>query len=195
MTNSLNVEPWRMLRNLVLIYVAVGYILFYFAVLFSVAGWCRALVEYFSASISALNNASRVSIRNGDDPFPSQIVILYCAFGSIALSIGCIRAWVFNKDALQASLSSYRAIKSTERPSRLRIFIAGFVALFGAVLGWYVLFFLNTKSNTVSWRDAAFFSSSLPSVTFLMACSVMFATCVSAAIVAFYIALSKHSQN
>lgn len=185
-------NPDRPIWLVCIVFAVLGYALYFAALLLPTPEWGRELIEYFATSVKALDTAERVATLKGNDPFSAQVVILYCAWGSVVLTGWGLYAWAFNKQVRQASWLRYQALPSNKRPSQLRIFIAVFTLIIAVVPCWYIFFLSGGLSNT--WRDAAMFSSSMHSATFLIASSATLALFIPCAIVMTHVAFFKKPQ-
>src|SRR5438128_6256237 len=83
-------------------------LLFYFAAyLLPTPKWGRDLMTWAMPILNRLDSAVRVGAIKGTDPFPAQVVILYCSSGSILL-MGWALFWVcYSREARKASLLQF----------------------------------------------------------------------------------------
>lgn len=193
MNTFLKNNPWRPIWIACILFIALGYGLYFIASMAPTPEWGRELIEYLAGSVKALDTAAQVAALKGNDPFPAQIVILYCAIGSILFAGWCLYAGAVDNRMLEELVLNYKAMPSKSRPSKFRLFVASSTAAGVTFLGWVILFLLNSK--TISWRDAAFYSASVHSTTFLIACCVIFAISIPVAYTCLHLAFSKNSKT
>jgi len=144
------------------VYLAIGYTLFFIAYLLPESpAWVVGLIEQLKPTVKALKTAVRVN----EHPFPAQVVIAYCAFGSIVLTayvtycfffVETVRLWLTQKYFERINIWS-----------RSKLFFAGLFGFVCAFLFFPMSLFINDPIN-IGWRTIWFFSPSFGSVTFLL---------------------------
>ena len=146
-------------------------------------------------TVQALDSAARVGAIKGTDPFPAQVVILYCAWGAILLTLWYVYAGTCNARLQRKILcdhrSKYQKIPHKKRPSRILFFLAGVVLLIAAVFILYVTLWF-TVTNLV-WQNFQFHSSSISSVSFLLFVAVIAPLYVIFSPAMFYLSLFSNT--
>ena len=162
-------NPWRPIYSGLILFLVIGYSLFFLAYFFPTPQWGKALMVYFAPIVKGLNYATRVSALKGEDPFPAQVVILYCAWGSIVLTIWNLY-WGIFKSALREELIEKAGKLMTDeryKYSRARVVLTGlFMPIFVALLLGY-LFWSFSPESSIIWREISIYSSRIGPVTFL----------------------------
>lgn len=154
------------------IYLALGYALYFAALSVEppvlVLGW----IEDMKPFVKGLRTASRVAVLRNETAFPAQIVILYCAFGTILLA-----AWaVWYSTAVQFRARAITAFAAGGY-SRFRYALSG--VMFLAIPALFMLLLFSVDAKVISWRDHVIYSSSLQSASFLLISTAMVGLLVS----------------
>ena len=184
-------NPWRSVYLALALFLITGYVFYFAAYLLPTPQWGRDLMTWAMPTVAALDSAARVAAIKGTDPFPAQVVILYCAWGSILLTVWYVYAGTCNA-RLQRKLlchyrNQYREMPHEKRPSKLGFFLRGVVLLLAAIFIPYVFFWLSTK--TLMWQNFTFHSSSIISVSFLLYMVAFAPFCVVVSPSMFYLSL------
>lgn len=185
-------NPWRFVWHALAAFAVTGYLLFFLVQLVPLPEAFRENITYFASTIRSLNTAAKIAAIKGDDPTAIQLVILYSAIGSIALTFWCSCKWLSDPQALAASVGIYSSLPVHKRPSKSRVILASVLISTDAFFGWYVLF--QMEKTTTGWRETALFSTSMQSVTALIISSSILALSIPVAIVFSYVALLKNPQ-
>jgi hypothetical protein len=110
-TSNMNIfardNLWRPVLLACIVFLATGYALYLGALWLPAPRWGRELVAWCMPVVKALDSAERVGIISGRDPFPAQVVILYCALGSILLIAWCLFWFGYSRQAREVSLMPY----------------------------------------------------------------------------------------
>lgn len=148
------------------VFLFVGYVLYFMAVIFQPPSWALATIKWFSPTVNALRSAETVAALRGLSPFPAQVVILYCAWGSIALSAWCGYHCFFTKQVREPWFRYAEKKMISQGYTRIKLVWVGIVTS-SFWLFYPTTLFIDSASST-SWRAIYFFSSSLSSITFLL---------------------------
>lgn len=181
---------WHPLLHACLAYSVIGYSLFFATLLLPSPDWAKSLIEYFIPIVNTLNTAARVAMSKGIDPFPSQSVILYCAFGSIILT-GWSAYWIFSNKGLR---EAYRKKAIEKKVSRLKLIGLGIGMSFFSISCYPLILFIM-KSRILSWRDFAFLSPTISSTTYLICGSFLPMVTFYLAICSIYSAVTLNYQT
>lgn len=171
-------NPWRLIYLGLILFLVIGYSLFFLAYFFSTPEWGKALMAYFAPIVKRLNNAARVSALTGGDPFPAQVVILYCAWGSIVLTIWNLYWGIFKSALREAAIEKFHALLTDKKHkcTRTKLVLYGLLMPVFLVFLGYVAFWSFSPDTTIDWREISFYSSRIGSVTFLFLSSLTLAT-------------------
>lgn len=170
-------NPWRPSQIACGVFVFLGYIFYFLALLVPTPKWGRMLMEYMTPSIQGLHTVTAVAAKTGGDPFPAQVVILYCAISLLVLMVWFILHYTLNVSVKKAFLQSILMMNPDKRPTRLRLFVSGLFLVLAFLFGIYMAFWSDMGS--VTWRTQSYFSSSIYSTTFLIFGGASFAVCIS----------------
>lgn len=139
---------------------------------------CALVLENFYPEISieyvdryAWRTATRVAELNKNNPFAIHLVLFYCAFGSIVLSIWFLLLGIFSADARMVTLSYYQ--KSLVKSSKSRWLVCGLMLPSASLFFGYVFFLLDAIS--LDSRSVGLYSVSFLSVSYLLVISVVMA--------------------
>lgn len=160
-------NPARPLYLTCLVFFLVGQALYLAAYFMPTPHWGRELMTWATPTVQGLNTAARVAVERQTDPFPAQVVILYCAVGMVVLIGGwglfCICG---NRDFLEYRLQEFRKNHGDGQKARLKAFFTG---LGGVSIFPFLLYFMIFCSVTnITWRTHNLFSSSIGSISFLL---------------------------
>jgi hypothetical protein len=134
---------------------------------------------YFSPIVKSLNSVTRVNLLIGKDPFPAQVVVLYCAWGKIVFGVWNLYWGIFKEILREEIIGKMQELLSDkkEKYTRTKLVLTGLLAAIMMVfLLGYVLFWTYFPDTTIDWREISFYSSGIGSVTFILICSVTLAT-------------------
>lgn len=159
-------NPWRPILLACAVFLFAGYCLYLMAVIFPAPLWALMVIEWFMPIVRSLHSAANVAALHGQSPFPAQVVILYCAWGSIVLTVWCVYHCFFTRP-LRESWFRHAEKKAIEQGvSRAKLITVG-LATTSIWLFYPTVLFIHSPSST-SWQAIKFFSSSLGSITFLL---------------------------
>lgn len=151
--------------GIIFLYLLLGYALYFAALSVEPSGLNLGWFEALKAYVKSIRTATRVAALRNESAFPAQIIIMYCAIGTVLVA-----AWA----AWYSTGIQYRnrLIKdfSAGGYSRFRYAVVGIFLLVLPVF-FLTIFFMDTK--IISWRDHVLFSSSLKSASFLLVSSAI----------------------
>ncbi|MFZ1180456.1 MAG: hypothetical protein WAN92_02870 [Herbaspirillum sp.] len=78
-------NPARPLFLVYLLFLFIGYVLYLAAYFMPTPHWGRELMTWATPTVQGLDTAARVALEKQTDPFPAQVVVLYCALGMVVL--------------------------------------------------------------------------------------------------------------
>lgn len=142
------------------IYLLIGYMLYFYALAIPEPPvWATDWIQQLASIVKALKTAARVSTH----PFPAQVIILYCAFGSILLT-GYFTCRLYSmKDVLERGRQRY----AESGMSKARIFFTGVICL-ACAIGFYPTILFVSDPRYIDWRDISIFSPSFMSISSLL---------------------------
>lgn len=147
--------------------------------------WARSTVQ-------GLDTAARVAVERQTDPFPAQIVILYCALGVGVLIAGGLLYVCGNRKFREDYLRNLLEREGHGWKVRLKIFFVGLVGGGGISLaGLYVIIFCSVTD--ITWRDHNLFSSSIGSISFLLVMTAFMSLFVSMSPLLLLFAFKPHA--
>lgn len=196
-TNSMKLfskdNPLRPVFVACVLFLIAAYFLYFAALLFPTPEWGRELMTWAMPMVRNLDSAARVSAMKGTDPFPAQLVILYCVLGSIALMVWCLFWFYHSREACNSSLLQLFNLQRNSWRSRVRALYMGISGAFIPVLVLYGIFWFSSAS--ITWRDRQFYSPSIGSVSFLIIATMIFSFMVATAFLPFIYIQSSKDEN
>jgi len=183
-------NPWRPIYIACVLFLVIGYLFYFSAYLLPTPQWGRELMIWAMPTVKGLDSAARVGAIRGTDPFPAQVVILYCALGSILLTVWCVCKGSFNERLLQEMLCNCRKVPREKRPSKFQYFFAGVAALLAGIFCLYMAFWFS--ASNITWHDFKFHSSSTGSASFLLVVAVTMPLVVVVSPPMFYLSLFQN---
>lgn len=190
MKPNAEIKHWRLVWYACLWFVAVGYAIFLLAAYLPAPVLGKEVVAYLSDLVKALRTAVKVAALDGSDPFPVQVIILYCAFGSILLAGWCL----YWGCLLKESRRSYAQKASNANISRLKLAWVGTVLLACAFFLFPMMLFVLDPVH-ITWRDKAYLSTSWSSISTLLISSLFPAITLPVAGCAIYSALYRSTER
>lgn len=138
-------------------FLITGYLLYYAAQAVTPPKWAVMTINMLKPTLKALSTAARIS----ETPFPAQVVIVYCAVGSVTLT-AWLTYWLF---IIEESREICRHKALAQNISRMKL------SLTAATMPLLLLLFiwlLVDEPTHIDWRDVSYFSPRLSSVTLLL---------------------------
>lgn len=174
------------------VFLFIGYFLYFLAVVFQPPLWALTIIEWFSPTVNALRSAETVATLRGQSPFLAQIVILYCAWGSIALSAWCTYHCFFTREVREPWFRYAEKKWISLRYTRIKLVWIGTVGI--SYWLFYPTILFIAKPLSTSWQAIFLFSSSFRSITFLLlaGCSSVIAVF---GLLPLYFALTNHLEQ
>jgi hypothetical protein len=125
--------------------------------------WCAPVIK-------SIDTAARVGLLKGNDPFPIQVVILYCVlFGITVIPSYFVYISYINKHNRLLGFKHAEMLIREQGWSTYKFFWNG---LFGIMMGlWllYVAFFMEESNASIDgWRTIKTYSSTIFSVSILL---------------------------
>jgi len=113
-------DPLRPLYLAVFLFWGLGYVLYFWALFWPpTPQWGRDFMLSMMSTMGALESAARVAAVFHHDPFPAQVVIMYCGVGAIILTCWFAVWFAYCRDARATFLipdkeesSAYALVKS-----------------------------------------------------------------------------------
>lgn len=181
-------NPWRPIYLACVLFLVIGYLFYFLAYLFPTPQWGRELMEWAMPTVKALDTAARVGVIRGTDSFPAQVVTLYCALGTFLLMGWCL-FWLCGTQLLrEIVLQGYTKHLPLKDRSRTKLF---FVGVFSACTSFFFLSLFWVEFTKITWREIAFYSSKISSITFLMVLVIFASLLMSLAPLIIFISLLK----
>ncbi len=183
-------NPARSLLLVCLFYILMGYVLFFAARLLPTPAWGSAFMAWWAPVIKAIQTATRVGLFKGHDPFPIQLVILYCVLGTPLLVLYSA-AVAFLSARLREKWFS-NTIRHTRQTnySRTKLFFIGLSVLFLFTFFPYLAFFTGRYSDDIGWRTIGMYSPTLFATSLFLVLSLM-SICINSGITDIYLAFSR----
>lgn len=152
-------NPSRPLIMVCTTYAIVCYALFFIAWLLPTPEWAPTLMAWFAKTIKAIAVSTRVGELNGYDPFPIQVVILYCAVGITPITVYCIQFCLFNQSNRRKWFDGFLDKAKEKKISRQKLLFMGVVTLSAAIWVPYLTFFYEW--NNLEWRTIKGYSPTI----------------------------------
>lgn len=185
-------NPSRPLIMVCTTYAIVCYALFFIAWLLPTPEWAPTLMAWFAKTIKAIAVSTRVGELNGYDPFPIQVVILYCVFGTLPIALYVIKFAYFNPRNRSKWFESIIAQMENKKLPRLKLFFLGIVGIAICTFFPYIIFFVGRRS--IDWSTLRNYSPTLLATSLFLMGSLLL-TFASVGIAHIYIAFSKQFKN
>ncbi|HEY8095332.1 MAG TPA: hypothetical protein VIE65_04455 [Methylobacter sp.] len=159
-------NPWHPVFAALSIFIVGGYVLYLSALLLPSPLWAVNTIEWFKPIVKSLQTAASVGLLHQENPFPAQVVILYCALATIVLILFCSYWLSFHREVYEVTLANYENKPSKEKASKRKLLVTGVIGplMFSLMLYW--AFWAGRES--IDWRTIAFYSSNIGSATFLL---------------------------
>lgn len=149
-----------------LIFMLTGYALYFAALEVSPPSWAIAVVKMSAPTLKALSSAGQIANLRGQNPFPIQVIILYCAGGSLLLSGWCMHQCYFDERRRGAWIGFAEERLIQQRITRTKLIVIG-LATTSIWLFFPTILFVHSPAS-MSWQAKAFFSPTISSATFLL---------------------------
>lgn len=169
----------RLLKTIFL-YLVVGYAIYVFSLALPTPKWATDLVHSLKPVVKSLSTADRIN----ENPFPVQIIILYTAFSSIAMTAYITYILFSDKSLCSRGLSRCISLKITVK----KLFWLGVFALLAGTVAFPLILFIHSPIS-ISWQAASFFSSTISSITFLLLSTHLPVSMISLGLMCFKLAL------
>jgi len=159
-------NPWRPILLACTVFLLAGYCLYLMAVIFPAPSWALMVIEWSTPTVRALHSAANVAELRGQSPFPAQVVILYCAWGSIVLTAWCVYHCFFTRPLRESWFRHAERRAIEQKFTRAKLITVGLITT-SIWLFYPTVLFIHSPSST-SWQATNFFSPSFGSITFLL---------------------------
>ncbi|EJM98408.1 hypothetical protein [Herbaspirillum sp. YR522] len=181
-------RPWRPIYMGALAFAGIGYGLFFAAYFLPTPQWGRELVTWAMPFMGGLRSAQEVGALMRADPFPAQVVVLYCAWGTFVMAIW-FAGWSWGWPALRLKiLCGYKANMKPKDRTKARLI---FMTFFGLPLTTMLLgFFWASPCSSCLW-SVQIYSAKISSITFLLLQPLLVSCALSATPFFFYMTFSN----
>src|SRR5580765_2204366 len=120
-------NPTRPLFLAYLLFLFIAYVLYLTAYFMPTPYWGRELMAWATPTVQGLDTAARVAVERQTDPFPAQVVILYCALGMVVLIAGGLLYVCGNREFRESGIRNLIKQEGDGWKSRRKIFLVGLV--------------------------------------------------------------------
>lgn len=186
-------NPWRPIYRASLVFIAVGYLLYFLTLWLSIPAWAREFIEVLTPTLKSLWSAGRVAAERGEDAFPAQVMILYgvCGCGILSL-IFCLSIYIptERRNRYFMEMVQHNIGKNI---SRLKMFLLSTSIFIGSLFS-IAFWFVDTTRHSIGWRAHHIYSTSFTSVTvFDLLAPILFALLILSSTSVFYLSVKKSS--
>ncbi len=175
-------------------YIVIGYVLFFAARALPTPVWGPDFMAWWAPVIKAIHTATRVGLLKDHDPFPIQLVILYCVLGMPLLVLYSAKIEYFNKRARERLLNNMVTGIRKHNYSRVKLFFIGLFILILFTFFPYLGFFTGRSSNSISWRTIGMYSPTVFATFLFLGLSLM-SLFINIAIAQIYLAFSRRLNS
>lgn len=171
-----------------LLYLGTGYLLYFAAMsLGQTPEWAFGFIEGMKTVVKATATAVRVGERLEANPFPAQVVIMYCALSTSFLTAWFTHSVLGNKRVRDKWLEAY----AQQGFGPVRLAACGLMLL-PVQLVYPTILFLH-ESRSLSWQAIQLFSPSFASASLLLFAGFLPAVAVPAATCFLYLAMERRT--
>ncbi len=182
---------WRPVLLACIVFLVTGYALYLGALWLPPPQWGRELMAWCMPAVKALDSAERVGIISGRDPFPAQVVILYCALGSILLIAWCLFCFGYSHQAREMSLMPYLDQDKNGAVFRIEWLFCGVAGGMLFTFCLYVFFWFSAPR--ITWHDHTFHAPTLSAASLLLIGAMFLSVATAISPLGIYISLSRPS--